>query len=169
MMPRANPFWRFSLRTYREPGVQEACLALQDRCGADVNLLLFCGWIGRGGRVLDENSLRLAVGRVGHWQSEVVVPMRLARRGLKGLIGDSEIGGMATTLRRRALAIELELERVEQTMLAALAESWGEPAQRLEPLQAVPANLTAYLTLLGEEPGPQERRHQGAIAKACAS
>ena len=62
MTPRANPFWRFSLRTYRAPGVQEACLALQDRCGADVNLLLFCGWTGRDGRALDPASPALGGG-----------------------------------------------------------------------------------------------------------
>ena len=66
MDPGDNAFWRFSLRTYRAPGVEAACLALQERCGADVNLLLFCGWVGREGRVLDEASLRSAVGRVGH-------------------------------------------------------------------------------------------------------
>ena len=71
------------------PGVQQACLALQERCGADVNLLLFCGWTGRGGRALDESVLRSAVDRVGRWQSEVIAPLRLARRGLKRHAADA--------------------------------------------------------------------------------
>ena len=95
MFPRVNPFWRFSLRTYRAPGVQDACLALQDRCGADVNLLLFCGWTGRDGRALDEGSLRSAVGRVGLWQSEVIAPLRLARRGLKRQAADAMTAELA--------------------------------------------------------------------------
>lgn len=82
-MRAANSFWRFSLRTWRAPGVQQACLALQERCGADVNLLLFCGWTGQQGRALDPDSLRLAISQVGAWQSEVIAPLRLARRGLK--------------------------------------------------------------------------------------
>ena len=45
----ANAFWRFSLHTYRLPGIEAACLALQDRCGTDTNLLLYCCWLGTSG------------------------------------------------------------------------------------------------------------------------
>ena len=168
MRPRANPFWRFSLRTYRAPGVQEACLALQERCGADVNLLLFCGWVGSDGRALDEASLRSAVGRVGHWQSEVIAPLRLARRGLKRQLADDAVAALAASLRKRVLTLELELERVEQALLAELAAQWAPTAQRLPPGQAIAANLACYLELLGEAAGPQEVTHLGCIAQACS-
>jgi uncharacterized protein (TIGR02444 family) len=167
MPERANPFWRFSLRTYRAPGVQEACLALQDCCGADVNLMLFCGWTGRDGRALDEASLRSAVGRVGHWQSEVIAPLRLARRGLKRQAADAVPAELAGPLRQRVLALELELERIEQSLLAELESQWAEPAQRLPPWQAIAANLSAYLELLGEEAGPDEVAHLACLAQAC--
>ena len=36
-----TPFWRFSLTYYGQPGVSDACIALQDGCGVDVNLLLY--------------------------------------------------------------------------------------------------------------------------------
>ena len=49
-----HPFWRFSLRVYRAAGVQQACLALQEDCGADVNLLLLCGWLVQSTRPLIE-------------------------------------------------------------------------------------------------------------------
>jgi uncharacterized protein (TIGR02444 family) len=39
-------FWDFSVRTYGRPGVAEACLALQNRDGADVNMLMFAAWYG---------------------------------------------------------------------------------------------------------------------------
>src|SRR5271170_5952237 len=35
-----TPFWRFSLNFYRQADVSDACIALQDTCGVDVNLLL---------------------------------------------------------------------------------------------------------------------------------
>jgi uncharacterized protein (TIGR02444 family) len=168
MRPRANAFWRFSLRTYRAPGVQEACLALQERCGADVNLLLFCAWVGSDGRALDEATLRSAVGRVGIWQSEVIAPLRLARRGLRRQLADDTIAASAPSLRRRVLALELELERVEQSLLAELESQWAPPAQRLPPWQAIAANLAAYLELLGEAAGPDEVAHLGCIAQACS-
>ena len=44
-----TPFWRFSLHFYRSVGVADACIALQDDCGVDVNLLLFLLWLRRRG------------------------------------------------------------------------------------------------------------------------
>ena len=41
---RGSPFWQFSLRFYRLPGVAEACIELQEQAGVDVNLLLFLLW-----------------------------------------------------------------------------------------------------------------------------
>jgi len=162
-----HAFWRFSLRTYRAAGVQDACLALQTRCGADVNLLLFCGWVGRQGRLLDASSLRSAVGCVGPWQSEVIAPLRLARRGLKRQLADDAVAPWAAPWRQRVLALELELERVEQALLAKLAAQWPPPAPRVAPWHAIAANLAGYLELLGEAPGPGEAAHLDCIAQAC--
>ena len=78
-----HPLWRFSLRVYRAPGVQQACLALQDDCGADVNLLLLCGWAGSAGRAIDLRRLRRAVACVAAWQTQVIAPVRAARRAIK--------------------------------------------------------------------------------------
>jgi len=36
---QGSPFWRFSLRPYRAPAVADACIALQEGAGVDVNLL----------------------------------------------------------------------------------------------------------------------------------
>ena len=53
-----HPFWDFSLRVYGSDGVPAACIALQERRGIDVNLLLFSAWIGESGRgVLAESDL----------------------------------------------------------------------------------------------------------------
>ena len=45
-----HPFWNFSLELYAGDGVAEACLDLQERRGCDVNILLFCCWLGASGR-----------------------------------------------------------------------------------------------------------------------
>ena len=129
--------------------------------------MLLCGWTGRDGRALDETSLRSAVGRVGHWQSEVIAPLRLARRGLKRQAADAMAAELAGPLRKRVLALELELERVEQSLLAELESQWAPPAQRLPPWQAIAANLAGYLELLGEAAGPDEVAHLACLAEAC--
>ncbi len=119
-----NPFWNYSLRTWRIPGVPEACLAVQERCGADVNLLLFCGWTGRQGRQLDRRALKSAISRVGAWQSDVIAPLRLARQGLKRQREGAAAALPAQGLRKRLATLELDLERVEQALLADLHSQW---------------------------------------------
>ena len=46
----AGGFWAHSLQVYAQPGVEPACLRLQDEAGLDPNLLLlalYAGGIGR--------------------------------------------------------------------------------------------------------------------------
>jgi uncharacterized protein (TIGR02444 family) len=167
-MASANPFWRFSLRVYRVRAVQEACLALQDRCGADVNLLLFCGWTGQQGRRLDPRSLRLAIARVAGWQQEVIAPLRLARRGLKQQAACGAAPELAVRFRRRVAAIELDLERAEQSMLAELAAHWLPAAELVPPREAIEASLACYLRLLPVAAAPEDHAQLARIAQACS-
>lgn len=164
MRAAGNPFWRFSLRVYRMPGVAQACLELQERCDADVNLLLFCGWSGRQGRELDLQRLRTAMGRVGGWQSQVIAPLRAARRALRQQ-HDAGAAALGLPLRRRLAAIELDLERVEQCLLAELASQWPRPTAAAP--SAAATNLERYLALLAPAPAAQDLAHLQCIAQAC--
>jgi uncharacterized protein (TIGR02444 family) len=150
-MARApHDFWRYSLRVYREDGVQGACLALQDEALADVNLLLLCGWMASRGSSLDQRRLRQAIARVHAWQSEVVAPLRQARRAHKRLAAEvAPAREAAAAMHRRLLALELELEYVEQSLLVELAASWPAPRRALPPGDAAQASLARYLQLLG--------------------
>ena len=157
-----HPFWRFSLRVYRAPGVQAACLALQDEHGADVNLVLLCAFAGHDGRSLDKRRLRQAMARVGDWQSDVIAPVRAARRALKR--HPPPDANAAQELRKRILGVELELEDVEQLMLADLLARWPAPLRRSAPRDAIEANLLRYLNLLGTR--PLDEAHVEAIVQA---
>ncbi|MFO1286955.1 MAG: TIGR02444 family protein [Rubrivivax sp.] len=77
-----HPFWRFSLALWAQPPVVRACLALQDRHGADVNLVLLCCWMASRQQRLDRRTLARAMRLVGAWQADVVRPLRAARRAL---------------------------------------------------------------------------------------
>ena len=160
-----HPFWRFSLQVYGASGVPEACLALQDECGADVNLLLLCGWLGAQGRTLARRRLRQAMARVGAWQTEVIAPMRAARRAIK--CAPPTATELVPGLRKRVLALELELEYVEQQLLADLAAQWPAPARRAPPRVAVSNSLARYLALLGHAPRPAHAVHLARITDAC--
>src|SRR6476646_4741300 len=79
-----HPFWNFSLEIYSGAGVAEACLDLQDRRGCDVNVLLFCCWLGASGRPpLTADRLRAILKVSDVWQAEIVRPLRQVRQLLK--------------------------------------------------------------------------------------
>src|SRR5476649_1083470 len=72
-----HPFWNFSLEVYSGEGVTEACLYLQERRGCDVNVLLFCCWLGASGRpTLSADRLQAILAEIAPWQAEVVKPLR---------------------------------------------------------------------------------------------
>jgi uncharacterized protein (TIGR02444 family) len=151
-------FWSFSLQVYGKPGVAEACIALQDGLGLDVNLLLYCCWHGRAHRKLDEAALRHAMAAVEGWQREVVQPLRAVRRRLKS--GVPPITAReCLALRRKVTDLEIEGERIAQTALEALP---APPAARRS---AVAANLELYLRLRGREVA--KAPELGVLIEAC--
>jgi uncharacterized protein (TIGR02444 family) len=154
-------FWRYSLRAWRAPAIARACLALQDRCGADVNLLLFCCWTGRAGRRLGARELKSALAAVARWQQEVVRPLRRARRAI-----GKDVPGLRR-LRRRVAAAELAAERVEQALLGRQASRLRGPARRAAPALATRANLGGYLGLHGGRISRRDARLLEALGDAA--
>ncbi len=151
----ANPFWRFSLRLYRRPGVAPACLALQDRLGVDVNLLLFCLWAGADGRKLTAKTIALAVDLSRLWSDNVVRPLRHARRFLKPL-------GLAK-LRAEVARVELATEHMEQDLLYRLAPPRPRKAPSGDAAGIAVGNVMAYAKAARLRLGATDRGHLAAI------
>jgi uncharacterized protein (TIGR02444 family) len=112
--------WRFSLHFYRQPGVADACIALQDGCGVDVNLLLFLLWLATERRCISPETARTVYARTTPWRDGVVAPLRAIRRRLKDRSALVERGAVET-FRTEVKALELESERLQQEALFALA------------------------------------------------
>ena len=161
----AHPLWRFSLGLYRRDGVEQACLGLQNACGADVNLLLFCCWMGSQGMALDKRSLRRAIAATKPWQQQVVQPLRRARRALKQP-GAARPEARRAHLRQSVFRLELDAEYVEQLVLARLAAKLPRPARKQDPQAASAANLERYLALLGAPLGPVTKRRMMTLCRA---
>ena len=145
-------FWDYSLKAFRTEGVAPALIALQDRAGAHVNLLLFCCWAASEGIAIDPKLLRLAKENAGAWQSEIVEPLRALRRRLKG-----GFNGFPTdeveALRKQINGLEIEGERIEQGRLASLA--LGRPRASADARLAV-AGLARYFAELGRRPTEED-------------
>src|SRR5262249_42267207 len=104
-----SPFWRFSLRLYRRPEAVDACIALQEEAGVDVNLLLFLLWQGTLSRALSAAEVAELERRIGPWRNATVVPLRALRRALKS---PPELVAPATSehFRTRIKAAQLEAQ-----------------------------------------------------------
>jgi uncharacterized protein (TIGR02444 family) len=137
-----TPLWRFSLHFYRQAGVSDACIALQDECGVDVNLLLFLFWLAAGRRQLSVADVKSLDEAVRGWRDLTIVPIRDARRKLKGaatLVGHQK----QEAFRTRIKAIELEAERLQQEALFGLTRT-GPLGGETAPGDAARANIAAY-------------------------
>lgn len=143
---RPSPFWRFSLRLY--PAVAEACLALQDRVGVDVNVLLFLLWTAEGGRKIGVEDARRIAAAVEIWNRSIVVPLRAVRRALREPLKLVEPAA-AESLRQRVKQVELEAERLQQDGLDRLVQrdDLGQPEPSRD--AAALANVEAYADMLG--------------------
>ena len=143
----ATPFWRFSLHFYRQAGVSDACIALQDGCGVDVNLLLFLFWLAADHQLLSADEVERLDDKVRDWRNLTIVPIRDARRKLKGALTLVE-PAKQEAFRTKVKAIELDAERLQQEALYQFTQS-GPLGMPANPPAAARANVAAYERVLG--------------------
>ena len=134
-----NPFWQFSLAVHGAPGVDAECLALQDTHGVDVDVLLFCVWVGARGTRLTDDDLASIEALVQPWRDTAIAPLRAARRGIKTLpqMEDAEVAA----LRKDVAALELRAEQIEHAMLYQPVQTLGAAPGSAE--EAMRRNVSA--------------------------
>ena len=142
----ANPFWDFSIAVYRRPGVGDACLALQEKRGIDVNLLLYFAWLGIAqGQRLGSDEIASVVIHAAAWHDGVVRPLRVLRTAMKGGAKGAP-PALAERLRGQIKSAELNAERIEQQMLYAMRSQVSRSARGS--LEGARANIGGYFTAL---------------------
>jgi len=156
-----NPFWTFSLRLYSRDEVAAACLALQTRHGLDVNVLLYCIWLGaERGVLLSETDAARIVENVNRWHDGVVRPLRAMRVRLK----DDPHGApkaMADMLRNEIKRAELDAERIEQQLL--FTQIWSDAPRATRSTFSARENVLAYLKSLQIRPDTDDESKVGNI------
>lgn len=147
-----NPFWDFSLAFYGKPGVADACVYLQDKYGLDVNIILFCVWVGSTGRgPLDANEIGVCVSRTSDWRGRVIEPLRQIRRACRDQpLGVPEF--LLQVFHPLMRDIELDAEHVEQLVLAELGRD-KPPEAAADAVKAFDAqrSLLGYVAVSGQE------------------
>jgi len=163
-----DAFWDYSTRLYAKPVVTTVCLDLQDRCGLDVNVLLFCCWVaasGRGG--FRDGELAAALSAVSEWHGQVATPVRALRRYLRGNTGQTP-RRLADDLGRVVAECEIYAEHVEQLILSG---SLGRPGtgtfDPAEQARAAAGNLAAYFEAATADAEPEDRKAIAELLKAA--
>jgi len=117
-----SEFWEFSLEVYGRQNVPGLCLELQDKVGADINIVLFLLWLGRQKLVIKEaNGIELILDCVAPWHRQIVKSMRTARREMKEWPVPDE--AFRDVLRTDIQKLEIHSEQIEQSMLYELFET----------------------------------------------
>lgn len=111
--------WDFACEIYGRDGVSGACLALQDRAGVDVLVLLHAIWrVQNCGQTVGPEDVAAADALVAEWRGRIVAPLRALRRDLKS--GPSPAPSQATeALRQTIKKAELNAERIQLDLLEA--------------------------------------------------
>ena len=144
-----TPFWRYSLKFYGQSGVSDACIALQDGFGVDVNLLLYLFWLASEGRQLTADEVKALDDKVKSWRELTIMPIRDVRRKLKGAATLAE-PAKQEAFRDKVKAVELEAERMQQEALYQFTRSGPPLGRAAEPGNAARGNIAALAGALGK-------------------
>jgi len=148
---RESAFWQFSLAFYSRPGVAEACLALQDEAGVDVNVMFYVLFLAMQSRQIGRADAARIDALIKTWRDAAVVPLRTLRRRLKTGIEPFPAAG-TEALRSAVKRIELDAERLEQEWLEQHAPPSTVGTQSVSQVAAAQRNLAAYGALLNGLP-----------------
>lgn len=160
----ASELWDFTISVYGREGVSGACIALQDRRGLDVDMILMCGWLGASGRGhTNAQELETAWKAISAWQAEIVGTLRAVRRRIKEGYPQAPEAA-ATAVGKAVLKQEIEAERVAQIMLEATIDRAGRPgAAPAEQAADTAANLALYLKSRGVVADDEDRKSLATI------
>lgn len=172
--------WAFAV--YGRPGVEAACLELQDDHAMDVVALLWCIWAGRHLGAVDAETMERALAETGGWQAEIVAPLRSVRRLLRTAGGEDTAGGEATAgsedtaadrdvaardrLRRQVADAELAAEEIQLARLDALTgDAVVSPILGPPGAVAVRLNLERLVAACGSDPDPDRDEVIAALVR----
>ena len=116
----SDDVWSYALQLYARPGVEAACLSLQEG-GADVCLLLASTWLGSTGVAFSPARISALESAARNWRDQVIVPLRsLRQQWREAAQQDAALAG----LRERLKQLELDAEKVLLEQLESVAKDW---------------------------------------------
>lgn len=121
-----DELWRFSLTSWRVPGVEASCLRLQDNHAVQVPLLLACAWLAVRG-VPPDKTLLIAM-------RQHVAPWELRLQALRGLRREAALQPEWREWKRLLSDAELEAERLLLAELEQLLQAHPRASDAAAPV-----------------------------------
>jgi uncharacterized protein (TIGR02444 family) len=166
----AEDFWTFSLDFYGKQNVAKACLSLQDRRDADVNLLLLAAYLASKGHLLDDTHLSIADGMTAGWRAAVLQQLRQVRRRLPKFAEDVPEEDRKQ-VKEKILEAELAAEQVAHRLIFKRLDDAPMPVEGGSPKERAEKNLKLYLRRLLSQWGTNaaDERDLGDITAIVAA
>ena len=137
--------WAFACALYAQPGVESACITLQERHQRNVNLVLYCCWLGANSHVLTVPAALQVASFIPQWSAKWVVPLRQLRQQMKTAPPEGDMTQDWQVLREQLLQLELGFERYLLDSMKRFDNSASRDsafcAVSCEPVECVIANL----------------------------
>jgi uncharacterized protein (TIGR02444 family) len=135
-----NPLWRYALKVYSHPSVEQACLAAQG-VGLHVNTLLLCGWLATQGKRYQPEYYAAVLGL---WRDPVLDPLRRVRYQVREMCQKyPELESCYQHLKQS----ELAAEQVDIALLWQLYQRQPSPAAQSTSAEAVSAKALTQINI----------------------
>jgi uncharacterized protein (TIGR02444 family) len=152
----ADEFWRFSEEFYARPGVERACLSLQNRRGVDVNILMICIWLAGQHVEVVGPLLGEMDSAVINWRDVVVGPLRQVRKQLPRFVG--KISDESRNSVKKAIrSAELAAERASQQRMIETLNKFPARATNIDTKELAAMSLRVYLRRHTPAPDVQDK------------
>lgn len=118
-----NPLWQYACEVYSKDGIESALIELQDRHGADINIILQALWLAAEGK---EWSQACVSNDYNQWMAEQTIPLRKMRRNMKITCAHSKQKNKERAKGKETEYVELiEDFRQQVKVLELKAEQYG--------------------------------------------
>jgi uncharacterized protein (TIGR02444 family) len=143
-----HALWRFCYDIYQKPPVEQACLALQEHCKVNVNIVLSCiWWAQQGYGVLSQNQLASLNQLLSSWQQRITWGLRRCRQKIK-----KDSTPSWRSLRQHLLQTELLSEKIQLCLIyERLDYNRSQLRRSSQRSKDAVQNISHYFAVLGRQ------------------
>ncbi len=140
-----SEFWNYSTQIWTLPNVESICLELQNEHDINVNLMLYCCWVGDKNLSLNDDDLQILLDTIQPWQT-MIKPLRDSRKMMQQHLIAMPANMIDQTLENIS---EMELNAEHMAQLALEKNLKPEKISACENLSNIECSLSNIKTYVG--------------------